>query len=983
MVDVVLVRPDDHLVVGVRWSGFTVSGTGPAARLTASAEARILITLPPQHVGEETSPPASGAPLQLPVGSAGEAVPVWRGVLSAPTRLAFAVAPNTQIPLTAEGILNAVVNNPLLVLAGVPGSDDTAIELPWRLVIAPHGRSAAGTVVCRHSARPVSAESTGLWRTRFVDAASAPDATLLDANLTLQVADPVIAGAADPVFGPNNSIPLGQADRQRLFTETANQPARVTRLELSTLGGTLNAAAVFQNFEWEHRAVLGRDMHVRTLAKGAMYPLGHRAEFLQVAERIYDGDATSGGAAVLRSVHVLTIVEPVRHAPGDGPIRRGFPLGDLEVTRTVFTDLAPPNWQKFPLPNVGTVPTHFAPTTLGGLTVQFPIACTTSAGVLKLNIPMLFVADLRPAAESLTDPGLAQRLATDYGATEVRIPPTNIDLVGAPADPQLPDAATATDAPVNVDVHEVHSLTIAGVTDGLNLADGYRCKLTQFELALPALRALRGDDIHAIVAFANKYLQNGASEDVLLEMLPDQIVSIDFTHAADRSGGLLKPSYITNAISRQLGPIDRFSLPDPITKNINVESLFPNPDATLLGFPLKSLLTELKAPPEITSLSIPTSAPEITSLSVPTSAPEVRMRWPKPGDAPVKLTSVGPFIAKPTTTLDLTITIAPNKADTDCTVNDFALELPPGDNKVLRLTFATMTFSQHDGKSPSLEVTGVKAEFLGDLALLQHLQEAVEQAASGLPSSLGAVGKLIDVKPTGITVHYSLAIPSIASGAFVMRNMAFTTDIEVPFGPSPLSISLAFATRANPFQLAVMMFGGTGYIELELNRDGLKRFEASLEFGAFMAVDFVVASGEVHALGGVRFVLESGAVTIAGYLRVGGSVEVLGLISISIELCLTLAYKSEQQALVGRATLVIEIDLTLWSVKVELDSGEWKFAGGAHTQRALFAEDAAASTPDTFGLWQAYRGAFADLPLPTSPDAAALDTTVDDGTLPQ
>src|SRR4029077_8462489 len=134
------------------------------------------------------------------------------------------------------------------------------------------------------------------------------------------------------------------------------------------------------------------------------------------------------------------------------------------------------------------------------------------------------------------------------------------------------------------------------------------------------------------------------------------------------------------------------------------------------------------------------------------------------------------------------------------------------------------------------------------------------------------------------------------------------------------SISLAFAARANPFQLAVMMFDGTGYIELELNRDGLKRFEASLEFGAFMAVDFVVASGEVHALGGVRFVLESsGAVTIAGYLRVGGSVEVLGLISVSIELCLTLAYKSEQQALVGRATLVIEIDLTLWSDKVELD----------------------------------------------------------------
>ena len=75
-----------------------------------------------------------------------------------------------------------------------------------------------------------------------------------------------------------------------------------------------------------------------------------------------------------------------------------------------------------------------------------------------------------------------------------------------------------------------------------------------------------------------------------------------------------------------------------------------------------------------------------------------------------------------------------------------------------------------------------------------------------------------------------------------------------------------------------MMFGGGGYVELALDRDGLKRFEASLEFGAFVAVDFVIASGEVHALGGVRFVLErDGAVTVTGYLRIGGSVEVLGL----------------------------------------------------------------------------------------------------------
>ncbi len=50
--------------------------------------------------------------------------------------------------------------------------------------------------------------------------------------------------------------------------------------------------------------------------------------------------------------------------------------------------------------------------------------------------------------------------------------------------------------------------------------------------------------------------------------------------------------------------------------------------------------------------------------------------------------------------------------------------------------------------------------------------------------------------------------------------------------------------------------------------------------------------------------------------------------SVSVELCIALAYQPATNALVGRATLVLEIDLTLWSDSVELDSGAWVLAGG-------------------------------------------------------
>jgi hypothetical protein len=322
------------------------------------------------------------------------------------------------------------------------------------------------------------------------------------------------------------------------------------------------------------------------------------------------------------------------------------------------------------------------------------------------------------------------------------------------------------------------------------------------------------------------------------------------------------------------------------------------------------------------------------------------MRWEN-----VKLSSNGAFQAKPTSTLDLTITTEPASAHTDCTVTDFALQLPPGPKAVLELSFAKMAFSQQAGKAPSLTVDGVDARFINDLALVENLKEAV---------NLGDAGKFIDVGPNGIVVHYSVPAPPITSGVFVMRNITFTARIVVPFDGGPVAISLTFAARANPFELAVMMFGGTGYMELELNRSGIQRFEAALEFGAFVAIDFVVASGEVHALGGVRFVLERGEVTITGYLRIGGSVDVLGLISVSIELCLALAYRSADKALVGRATLVIEIDLTLWSDSVELDSGEWKFAGGGGGDEAPHLTAAAAAAASGLDLWTLYRGAFTD-----------------------
>ena len=939
MPELLLIRPEDHLVLGVRWKNFTVSGAGVATRITAGAGARIIIVFPPQHIGEESSPRQSAASDQLAIGGA-VVVPAWRGVLSAPSRLEIDIAAGTQIPLTVEGVLAATIDKPIVAPPDPTGTDNTVIELPWRLVIAPRGRT-SGKVICRHPAQLANPDNNRLWRTRLADPGAASG--LPDAGLEIRIVDEATALSSDPTtFTAGNKPPLTRDERQRLYSITSTgldpKPADVSRLELSALGGTLGAVGRWPTFEWDHRAVLGRDMHVRTLAKGVLYPFGHRAHFETITERIDDTDATAGGAAVLRKTSVLTIVEPVRLAPAGGRVRRIFPFRDVEITRTVFSDLNP-NFDRLTTMIGGQkVATHFFPKTIPrpmrpSVKVLFPVAFTTSTGeVVRLELPLLFVDD-RPEIPTLTSPEVAEQLAKDYREDEALrgITTADIDLVGMN---------------LSGDIQEVRALKITGASllaDNLDLnRDGYRPKLAELDIGLPALRGLLGDDSRAVMRFTEDYLDSGAG-DLLLEAV-SPAVTVDFTKAADRSGGIAAPKFELNALSRLWGPVNQNARPDPVTKIIDATRLFPSDQASLLGIPLRQLLTQLKEPPQI------------TYTSTNGASPDVKMQWRN-----VALRErVGPFVPTPNVTrFDLDVTSGPNKVTTNCTLNAFRLDLPSGPKTVLSLAFEKLQFQQQDGKAPTLLVEGITAEFSGDLALLGGL--------ASLFSDLDSADRLLDVTPRGLALRYRLPIPVPPSvGVFVMRNMVFTIGIEVPFEPRlPISdtsmsvlVTLGFATRANPFTLSVMMFGGGGYIELALDRNGLNRFEAALEFGAFVAVDFFIARGEVHALGGVRFVLEADkSVTITGYLRIGGSVEVLGLIAVSIELCLSLAYKSATNALVGRATLVIEIDLTLWSDSVEIDSGEWEFAGGG--PRAVFAADPAFLDNDLAARWKDYRAAFA------------------------
>ncbi|NUK75696.1 hypothetical protein HRW22_33080, partial [Streptomyces lunaelactis] len=900
-------------------------------------------------------------------------------------------SPPPRIPLTIEGLLSAL-NAGQVLSAEQQRADRTAIEMPWRLIVAPESRSGTGHIASDHPALPVASRSgeVGLWRARLQSSERGPEA-----GMVVRVLD---AGDVDPF----PELPLTRDGRLTIRAQPDTAPT--DRLELSSLGGSLAVRGSWKNFSWDHDATLGRDLKVRTVQKGVLYPLGHRAEYVEVTERRFHPESGKPIAA-LRKRRILTCTEPVRAvAPDDERLARAFPFSEVEITKCVYTDLKDTPLTPYPVPThelprlqdvlaqlsrearqfhdevhgemgypgagpvmedlaapgsaareylllweamavvtqqmeavkaAGTdtfdLPLYFWPRhARDGQIVRCPVRCAGENGDVHFELPMMFVADhdqpettLLVAFNSLTDPGVAAELKEEYDAQAaglVGLPGTAIALVGGPE--RKP-----------ADVHEVYRLNIAGVHQSTG---GFCPELSDILVGFPALRTLLGDSPPVSLEFTEDYLERGSAVDVALKTAAGTI-DADFTTAADRSGGLISPVIEADGISRTFGPIASACLPTQPGGPLDPTQLFGE-GATILGFDIRDLIdpTDFKEPPIIVT--------DLTSGQ----PPAVTMKWQH-----VKLCDHPPFhvsdkapenVRAPVTELCLEITTSPTGTRTSCTVNDFSLRLPPSGEPLLHLAFRSLTFIQETGREPRLEVNGVSAEFMGLLKLLKDLQEKV---------ALGDSAPIVTVSEQGATAQYAVAVTEVATGGFLLRNIAFRAGVNVPFDGTPVSVTLGFATRENPFNLSVLLFGGGGYIDVRIDKDGLQRLEASLEFGAAFAVDFIVATGEVHALGGVRYAMERGQngtlVSLTGFIRIGGSVEVLGLVSVSIELRVTLTYNPDRNQMTGRATLVIEIDLILYSDSVEIDSGEWVLAGK---------EGAPALDDSGLTAWIDYRKAF-------------------------
>jgi hypothetical protein len=268
--------------------------------------------------------------------------------------------------------------------------------------------------------------------------------------------------------------------------------------------------------------------------------------------------------------------------------------------------------------------------------------------------------------------------------------------------------------------------------------------------------------------------------------------------------------------------------------------------------------------------------------------------------------------------------------------------LPGGDGSsqeplyfIITIPFNKLTFSVQSGGKTNVSAQLGQIQFHGILNFIQQLDSIIPGGGFDDPP-------FIDVNSSGIQAGFNVGVPSIFLGAINIADIKLEASLNIPFLGDATRVRFSISERENPFTITYTIFGGGGFFAIAMGLDGLELMEGSLEFGAYLSLDLVVASGSAHIAVGIYFKLEqdssgNDSTELSGYCRIGGELEVLGLITVSAEFYMEIDYTTPPPSLEGQASLMVEVDLTLFSVSVTLGPIEKKFSDAPMPNELLFA----------------------------------------------
>ena len=697
--------------------------------------------------------------------------------------------------------------------------------------------------------------------------------------------------------------------------------------------------------EWVHIATQGRDHYVRIVYEGELWPFRHRAALVKITERKFREVNGIVGAYMIQRMFIV-VREPEKSFND-----RHMPYSRVRLTTLVTPDIAEPEIK------AGTARSFWVEVMTGTGEVYFPfhgIAIDHDGKESDFAIPMMFV--------SISDlPKNAAAVAKYYNAKDM-IVPRQANVPGQKITFALKNKA----GDKTNDNTELVTESINFVVDPIEIAP----QMLMAVVKVPQVNELLGTDNPTTIRYSQDYLANNfdGANGVFAEIakldngtytdgnpfagiLADTLKA---TFDSRQAGGIATPNMSLSTLTRELGPIAGKAA-DALIDSFDPVDFFGDGLAFLFGtFDLAKLIPAgplVQNSPQMKMTTDDISVGKKITACLCCNAPLnyvnlVVAEFIKNYKQDSTFTIVG--CIEKELKLDGTLLSEPT-FDMTGTLTNFQVIIL----KSVTVNFLEFGFESHSGDKTDVKVKLDPAQplaFGGDLEFVEELRNAI-------PPDLFGDGPFLDISPIGITAGFSFALPPIAVGVFALKDVSLGAALTLPFTDGKPVFDFNVSTREKPFLLAVSIFGGGGFFRLQIDTAGFKMVEAAFEFGVTCALDLGVASGEVHVMAGIYFSLQRKegstemSAVLSGYLRMGGSLEVLGIIKVSVEFNLSFTYDSNTDKAYGRATLTVEVEVLFFSASVEL-TVERAFGGESGDPK--FGE-----MYDTADKWSRYALAFA------------------------
>jgi hypothetical protein len=480
----------------------------------------------------------------------------------------------------------------------------------------------------------------------------------------------------------------------------------------------------------------------------------------------------------------------------------------------------------------------------------------------------------------------------------------------------------------------------------------FRPLMQEAEVCLPVAEQFLGKAVATRIAYDSTYVQPNVEHtvgDVFASILDED--GLKLALPADKVGGVAAPNQTLHAISRTLGAVPKLKA---VGDDFAPASLDFLDDAKLLG------VISLKDAIEPITKSV--DMPKMVTVTK-TDGHKIEFTWKPPlrTALPKPLTSLDSD--KPALELKGSIfsprvpaqtRLTPSEAISDIygTFKNFGVIF----FGTVQVNFTSLTFHMVTHQKPDFDADIKDFVFLGQLAFVNKLSECLPKQGFGSGAS-----PVLALSPEGVSAGITLAIPQLSLGALGLQNLALSSHLNLFFA-KPAELRFALSNREHPFLISYSLLGGGGFLALTVTtEENDVQVEAALEFGAVAAIDIFIAKGEVQAMVGVYFAIKGGAALLEGFIRLYGCVEVLEIVTVSVEFYLGLSYDGHNAT--GTASLTVMVRVLMFSKSVTLTITRSFNMESIHLL-AADAQPARRSFAETVSLaqWTEYCRAFAPEP---------------------